>query len=233
MRAPARDPARAARVAPLCVWSCTAAWGWGGRVADEPARRQERAGVVVGSKASLAASGVFGYCQAAISPAGEVAAAAFELAVAELSDAAEHVPLAGKRASLACLPAACSRNNSPARPDAVPALIKAALAKRDACVVVVAPREHLLALVAAVVRAAPPLFRSGTALLETCSVSLSVCMCVCVCVCVRACVRVRVRVRVRACVWNILLTSYTHECMWYACMYVYVYVPYLVDVTDT
>jgi probable aminopeptidase NPEPL1 len=99
----------------------------------------------------------------AISPAGEVSEEAFAEAVDTLeSNAAEHLPLAGKWASLAALPVKCTRNNCPARPDTVKALIKGAVKKRNSVVVIVAPKEHFLALAAAVVRSAPPLFSLKT-----------------------------------------------------------------------
>ena len=88
----------------------------------------------------------------AISPAGEVSEEAFAEAVDTLeSNAAEHLPLAGKWASLAALPVKCTRNNCPARPDTVKALIKGAVKKRNSVVVIVAPKEHFLALAAAVI----------------------------------------------------------------------------------
>jgi probable aminopeptidase NPEPL1 len=46
-------------------------------------------------------------------------------------------------------------NNCPARPDTLKPLIKGAVKKRNCAVVIVAPKEHFLALAAAVVRSAP------------------------------------------------------------------------------
>ena len=104
---------------------------------------KERSAVVVGSKASLSAAGVYDLCRYAaralqhgeravalrgepapepagtdllswrrwaISPAGEVTQASFTECVAALdADSPDSVALVGKCASLACLPARCSR----------------------------------------------------------------------------------------------------------------------------
>mmetsp|Transcript_75568 Transcript_75568/g.122745 ORF Transcript_75568/g.122745 Transcript_75568/m.122745 type:complete len:503 (-) Transcript_75568:224-1732(-) len=127
-----------------------------------------RGGVVLGTKASLTATNVFQYCKAAISPAGEVSETDFDDAVGSLdSDSAEHLPIVGKWASVACLPVTCSRNNCSARPDTVKALIKGALKKKNSVVVIVAPKEHFLALAAAVIRSAPAVYSLKTSADET------------------------------------------------------------------